>query len=334
MMPVNKRKIGICIFLSLITFGVYKIYWEYLLVKNVKIIKKEETCTGEMLCLLFIPFYFLYWWVVQGEFVKNEFSQHGYSSTGNGTIYLIFGIFGLEIVSMAIMQNDFNMLPSTRAKSKKNDVDIRKLVITAMLCAVAYISVWVLSPVKIQFLSFEIKDCILAIGGFLYGPLTALISVILVALLELVTFSNTGLIGLLMNVLSSAFFLIPAALVYKKDRSQKGAVIGLTLGIVLTTGAMLLWNWLITPLYMAVPREQVVGMLVPLILPFNALKASINAVLTLVLYKSVVTALRKARLLPQPTLSVPARRGFAVWGTAAVLLVTLVLVLLAWSGII
>lgn len=216
----------------------------------------------------------------------------------------------------------------------EKQVDIRKLAVMAMLCALAYMSVLVFSPIKIQFLSFEIKDCILAIGGFLYGPLSALLSVILVAFLELVTISKTGIIGLLMNVLSSAFFLIPAARVYQKHRSQKGAVIGLAAGVVLTTAAMLLWNWLITPLYMNVPREQVVGMLVPLILPFNALKGSINAVLTVVLYKSVVTALRKARLLPQPTQTTPPRQGLAVWITSAVLLVTLVLVLLAWSGII
>ena len=216
----------------------------------------------------------------------------------------------------------------------KQRVDIRQLTVMSMLCAIAYLSVLVFSPIKIQFLSFEIKDCILAIGGFLYGPVSALLSVVLVALLELVTISNTGPIGLLMNILSSAFFLIPAAWIYKKNRSQKGAVIGLTVGVLLTTAVMLLWNWLITPLYMNVPREQVVGMLIPLILPFNALKGSINAVLTVVLYKSVVTALRKARLLPRPESAAPVRRKYGAWIVAVVLLVMLTLVLLAWSGII
>ena len=215
----------------------------------------------------------------------------------------------------------------------KKQVDVRRLAVLAMLCGLAYLSVLVLSPIKIQFLSFEIKDAILAIGGFLYGPVAGLLSVILVAFLELVTISKTGLIGLLMNVLSSAFFLCPAALVYKKDRSLKGAVIGLSLGIVLSTAAMLLWNWLITPLYMGVPRSQVVNMLIPLFLPFNALKGGVNAVLTVLLYKSVVTALRKARLFPQST-------GEASVGKAKILLptllilITLVLIVLAWSGII
>ncbi len=216
----------------------------------------------------------------------------------------------------------------------KKDVDIRQLVVTAMLCAVAYASVWAFLPIKVQFLSFEMKDCLLAIGGFLYGPLTALISAVAVALLELVTVSNTGPIGLLMNILSSLFFLIPSAFVYKKYRTQRGAVVGLVLGVLLTTGAMVLWNWIVTPWYQGVPRAVVEEMLLPLFLPFNALKYSLNAVLTVVLYKSVVTALRRAHLIPVDKPQSEKKRRWLVWIIAAVLLVVLGAVLLTWSGII
>ena len=113
MIQINKRSIGVCILLSIITFGIYGIYWLYLLVKNTRSIQKNTTsCTGEMLCLIFVPFYSLYWWYTRGEKVKQEFSQHNYASTGNGIVYLILAIFGLSIVSMAIMQSDFNSLKS------------------------------------------------------------------------------------------------------------------------------------------------------------------------------------------------------------------------------
>ena len=215
-------------------------------------------------------------------------------------------------------------------RSKK--IDIRMMAVLAMLCALAYVSVLVFSPIKVQFLSFEIKDAILAIGAFLYGPWVALLSVVMVAFLELVTISQTGWIGLLMNVLSSAFFLCPAALGYRRRRSMSGAINGLVLGVLLTTGAMVLWNWLVTPLYMHVPRETVEQMLIPLFLPFNALKATINAVLTVLLYKSVVTALRKARLFPTADTSSTKTR-WRVFIPAAVLLVALVAVLLVWSSV-
>ncbi len=63
-----------------------------------------------MLCYFLIPFYSVYWWYTRGEKVKQEFSKHNYSSTGNGVVYLILSLFELGIISMAIMQSDFNSL--------------------------------------------------------------------------------------------------------------------------------------------------------------------------------------------------------------------------------
>lgn len=118
MIPVNKRKIGICVLLSIVTFGIYHIYWEYLLVKNTRAIQKDDSsCTGEMLCLVFVPFYSLFWWFTRGKIVKDKFAEHGYSAIGNENAYLILSIFGLAIVSMAIMQNDFNSLRSESTQS-------------------------------------------------------------------------------------------------------------------------------------------------------------------------------------------------------------------------
>ena len=104
--------------MSIITFGIYQIYWEYLLVKNTRAIQKDESsCTGEMLCLVFVPFYSLFWWFTRGKIVKDKFAEHGYSAIGNEIAYLILDIFGLAIVSMAIMQNDFNALKSESTQS-------------------------------------------------------------------------------------------------------------------------------------------------------------------------------------------------------------------------
>ena len=111
MTQINKRNIGICILLSFVTCGIYLIYWEYLLVKNIRTIKNDSRgCAGEMLCLLFVPFYSYYWWYTRGKTVKEEFAARGRSAGGNEIVYLILAIFALGLVSMAIMQNDFNSL--------------------------------------------------------------------------------------------------------------------------------------------------------------------------------------------------------------------------------
>ncbi len=124
MIPIYKRKIGVCIILSIVTFGIYQIYWEYLLVKNTRAIQKNESsCTGEMLCLVLVPFYSLYWWITRGKIVKDQFSEHGYSAVGNEIAYLILCLFGLSIVSMAIMQNDFNSLSSESDDSEQQSIE-------------------------------------------------------------------------------------------------------------------------------------------------------------------------------------------------------------------
>ena len=133
MIPINKRNIVTSILLSIVPVGIYLIYWEYLLVKNVRAIQKDNSsCTGEMMCLIFVPFYSLYWWFTRGKIVKDQFASHGYSATSNENAYLVLGIFGLVIVSMAIMQNDFNSLPSevTEVSTQSNQRSTKKVLIT------------------------------------------------------------------------------------------------------------------------------------------------------------------------------------------------------------
>ena len=60
---------------------------------------------------------------------------------------------------------------------------------------------------------------------------------------------------------------------------------------------MLLWNYWIAPIYMGYPREAVAALLLPAFLPFNLIKGGLNAAITLVLYKPVVTALKRSRLI-------------------------------------
>ena len=180
---------------------------------------------------------------------------------------------------------------------------IQRLVITAMLCALSFVAVLIgnLIPNVAGFLSYDPKDAIVVVAGFIYGPVTSLIISVIVSFIEMISISSTGIIGFFMNVISTCAFSIPAALIYKKMRNMKGAVLGLFVGAMSMTVCMLLWNYIITPLYMNVDRSTVASMLIPTFLPFNLIKSGINLGLALVLYKPIVTALRKARLIPEST---------------------------------
>ena len=188
--------------------------------------------------------------------------------------------------------------------NSRSRIDLRTWVAMAMLTAVAYVVMYLskMLPSVNGFLDFDFKDVVICISGFIYGPVPAAIISIVVALIEAVTISHTGPIGLLMNVLATCSFCCTATFIYKKHHTMKGAIVGLALGVAALVIVMLLWNYLITPVYQKVPRDVVVAMLPTVFFPFNLAKGGMNMAATLLLYKPVVTALRKARLAPNPAL--------------------------------
>lgn len=212
--------------------------------------------------------------------------------------------------------------------------NVKKMVLIAMLAALAYIAVLVIRIPVVLFLSYEPKDVVITIGGFLLGPMAAFACSAVVSLIEMFSISETGMIGCVMNLLSTCSFACIAALIYKKRHDLTGAVLGLATGSVAMIATMLLWNYLITPLYMTgTSRADVAAMLVPVFLPFNALKAGFNSALTLLLYKPLVTALRQIGLAEKkPTAAGSSKLGLYLF--AGILLITCVLLLLVIRGLI
>ena len=174
----------------------------------------------------------------------------------------------------------------------------RKLVMTGMLCALAYAMTVVGRVPIVFFLKYDPKDIVIAIGGFVFGPVTSLIVALIVSFIEMVTISENGILGFMMNVLSSCSFACTAAFVYQKKRSTPGAAAGLLCGWACMVLLMLLWNYLIAPIYMGLPREELAKLLLPVFLTFNLIKGGINAAITFLVHKPVITALKRSHLLP------------------------------------
>jgi len=118
MIPINKRKVVTCVLLTIITGGIFGYYWNYLLMKNIRAISKsDKRCAGELLCLIFVPFYSIYWWYTRGKDARDQFAEHGYPMRGHEVAYLLLAIYGLGIVAMAIMQRDFNELSAREIRA-------------------------------------------------------------------------------------------------------------------------------------------------------------------------------------------------------------------------
>lgn len=212
------------------------------------------------------------------------------------------------------------------------DNRIKKLTTTGMLCALAYVTVVFGRIPLILFLKYDPKDVIIAIGGLIFGPITAFAVSFIVSLVEMFTISDNGILGFIMNVIASCAFACPAAFVYKKKHSLSGAMIGLLCGWACMVGAMLLWNYLITPYYMGVSREEVAKLLLPAFLPFNLIKGGLNAAITMLLYKPVVTVLRRSHLIESQQTAVKTKINVGVILTALLIIASCVLLLLVLNG--
>ena len=197
--------------------------------------------------------------------------------------------------------------PSMTQNPPRAKMDTRTMVSIAMLTGIAYI-VMLLSknmPSVYGFLDYDFKNI-----------------------------STTGPWGFLMNVLATCSFSCTACFIYKKMHSKKGAVIGLACGVVCLVIVMLLWNYLVTPIYQGMPRQAIADLLLPVFLPFNLAKGGMNMAATLLLYPPVVGALRRSGVVP-PSQSSQGKKfsaGFALFALA--LLATFVLFALVLAGVI
>lgn len=155
-----------------------------------------------------------------------------------------------------------------------------------------------------SFLEIHFDEIPAFIAGFAYGPLSA-IAVLAIKTIIKLPFTSTLTVGELSDFIFSLAFILPATLIYKKNRSFKNALLGLVVGTFVQLAVSLLGNiYLMIPFYMFMfnmSREQIVSIARvanPLIkdaewtyglyavLPFNLLKDAIICVITLLVYKS------------------------------------------------
>ena len=154
----------------------------------------------------------------------------------------------------------------------------------------------------VNFLTFDAKDAVITIASFVYGPVSGVIISFIAAFVELLTISTTGWYGFLMNFASSATFALTASLIYTKKRDFNGALIGLYSAVATTVSVMLILNIFVTPLYfkyIGVPMTtaDVIDLIPALLLPFNFAKALMNSAIVMLLYKPLVTALKRLNIV-------------------------------------
>lgn len=213
---------------------------------------------------------------------------------------------------------------------------LKKIVATGVFAAFAYICC-VLFHFRVSFLSFELKDAVMAVGAMSLGPIAGGAMVVIVCLVELVTISSTGVYGLVMNLLSSLTYVCVGSAIYHRHRTMRGAITGTVVASVATVLVMIGANCVITPAYMHVETAEVIALIPTLLLPFNVTKTLFNSAVVFLLYKPVTNALVSAGFLPkrapasveavhtEPSADVKRRRRILVPVLSAVIVVACLL---------
>lgn len=185
--------------------------------------------------------------------------------------------------------------------TKKKTLSVQYLTRIAVLTALSSILYMISIPI-VAFYSLDLSNLPVLLGAFSMGPVAGLIILGLKSLIGCLT-SSTMYVGELADFIMGAAFMLPAALIYQRNKSRKGALIGMITGTVALILAGCLTNaYLLIPFYMkafGMPMEAIIGMCaqaLPFVdtelkvilfvtAPFNLLKGVVLCILTYMIYK-------------------------------------------------
>lgn len=187
-------------------------------------------------------------------------------------------------------------------------MNTRKITGIALLSALAVVLLYIpglrfpIFPIA-PFLEYDACDIPIMFATFAYGPISGLIVTIIVSIIQGTTISaGSGIYGILMHIIATGSFSLSAGFLFrflqKKKLNQIVALIISTIcGSLCWLIVMVLANMAITPLFMKVPFSELMKIMLPAIIPFNLIKASVNgtigAILYIPLHKSVSKYLDK-----------------------------------------
>ena len=179
------------------------------------------------------------------------------------------------------------MSASKTPTNNSNVWSTRQLVTMALMCAIGTLLSFIEFPLLpgVTWLKFDASNMPAMVAGFAYGPAGGVAVGIVTAIIHGLLMADFT--GALMNILVVTCFVLPAALIYKKKRTYKFAIIGLVFSIIAGVIGSIIGNLFLTPSWLGVPFDAVVALIIPVLIPFNLLKGLLNSVITLIVYKSI-----------------------------------------------
>ncbi|EGT4137249.1 ECF transporter S component [Clostridium perfringens] len=189
---------------------------------------------------------------------------------------------------------------------KTKTLNTNRFIKLSLLSAIAVILMYIDFPVIPIFpwLKIDLSDVPALMGAFAFGPLAGVIIELMKNLLILIVKgTGTGFVGEFANFLVGVALVWPAALVYKKNKTKKTAILGMVLGILCIEVVGILANvYLLLPAYgMAMSKAELMQYVTVGLIPFNGIKSILVCGITYALYKKVSVSIFKVEpMLDKP----------------------------------
>jgi ABC-type dipeptide/oligopeptide/nickel transport system permease component len=128
MVVIEKRSVGMAILLSIITCGIYLIYWEYKVWDSLYKANNLPSSAGVdvLLSIVTCGIYMFYMLYKAGKMESSAMALYGLPPKDDSVLYLILGIFALAIVSLAILQSNINNTLADVVNGSYNDPQQRQ----------------------------------------------------------------------------------------------------------------------------------------------------------------------------------------------------------------
>ena len=174
---------------------------------------------------------------------------------------------------------------------------VRFITKVAVLSAAAFILQLAgsLAGIKVGgFLDVELSDFPAVIGAFAMGPGAGVLIELIKNFLHL-TVSSTGFVGELANFIINGLFVLVAGIIYRRNKTKRGAVVALVFGtLAMAVGAVLANMYILLPLYMpAAGFGEKLKIVLSVITPFNLVRGAVLSVLAVCVYKPLSPILHK-----------------------------------------
>lgn len=187
--------------------------------------------------------------------------------------------------------------------NNSNRWNTRQLVTMALMCAIASLFSFVQIPLipGVSFLTYDPSLMPAMVCGFAFGPGAGIAVGSIAAVIHGLILGEW--VGSLMNIFATAFFVLPAALLYRRMHTLKGAIAGLVISVITATAGAILVNLTIGVWFYYGSADVIIPLILPALLPFNLVKTILNALLTFVVYKAVSNLItpKKDRVKGRPT---------------------------------